>query len=127
MSSTHSSVALQPQKRSCLKSKRKILYVKDILWTIRLNCKRYGEMPSAEAHTCDAVPHSGWKAGLSGLMNASLVCGYQAPRSPFSKSVWGFSASQPQPVKMIPCNTSLLNPISFFFSLTQTNCLQVPA
>lgn len=34
-------IALQPQKTSYLKPKRKILHVKTILWTIRLHSKRY--------------------------------------------------------------------------------------
>lgn len=101
-----------------LKSKRELLRVKATLWTIRFNSKRYRKKSTAEVHTWNFVPGSVLKVDLSGLLNASLVCGCKVLHAACSKSVWGFSKSEPQPVTMILCNTSLLNPTSLFFSLT---------
>lgn len=58
------------------------------------------------------------KSRLVGSHEYFLVCGYKVWGSVFCKSIWGFSNSELQPVKMTLYNTSLLNPTSLFSPLT---------
>ena len=59
-----------------LKAKRETVHMKATLWTIRVNSKRYREKTTAKIYTWNFVPDSVLKVGLSGLMNTSVLCGY---------------------------------------------------